>query len=529
MIGGLAGPLIDWYGRRRRRQLEQVWREPAAVQERALRRLIATARDTEFGLAHGFRNIRSVGDFQARVPVRDYGQHRPWLDRSAAGEESIAWPGRCRDWVKTSGTTAGDKLIPVTAEGFAAHRRGGWDALFRAAELVGGRTLVDGPMLFLGGSTSVRPLAGGGRVGDLSGLVASRLPWGFRGRYSPGAACAAIPDWEERLDAIAALASRQDLRLLSGMPSWLIILFERVVRHAESDGRHLRSLGQLWPHLRVLVHGGVAFAPYAGVLEEWLGRRLARVEVYPASEGFVAVQTEAAGGLTLMLDYGIFYEFVPVEDLGADAPRRHTVAEVELGRPYAVVMSTPAGLWSYALGDTVRFTARDPLRLAITGRTRHYVNAFGENVIVEEVERALVRACRRTEAEVVEFTVAPHFPSAAEPRGGHEWLVEFRVPPTEPEDFARILDEAVADANTDYRTKRSGSVGMLPPIVTALPPGTFHRWMRRGGRLGDQHKVARVTNDRAIAGELLAESGVESASAPRGAGVAPRHEAVANT
>jgi hypothetical protein len=274
----------------------------------------------------------------------------------------------------------------------------------------------------------------------------------------------------------------------------------------------------------VLIHGGVAFPPYADVFDEWLGRRLPRVEVYPASEGFVGVQTESTGGLTLMLDYGIFYEFVPLEDLGAATPRRHTAAEVELGRPYAVVMSTPAGLWSYALGDTVRFTARDPLRLAITGRTRHYVNAFGENVIVEEVERALVRACRRTEAEVVEFTVAPRFPTASDPRGGHEWLVEFRVPPSEPDDFARILDEALARLNTDYRTKRSGSVGMVAPVVTALPAGAFHRWMRKVGRLGDQHKVARVTNDRTMATALRIESGL--APDPT---VARRHEPVANT
>src|SRR6185503_16079266 len=204
--------------------------------------------------------------------------------------------------------------------------------------------------------------------------------------------------------------------------------------------------------------GGVSFAPYRAVFEQRLGRALECVEVYPASEGFVAVQTERSGGLTLMLDYGIFYEFIPVEDLGLSRPRRHTVADVELDRPYAVVLTTPAGIWSYILGDTVRFTARDPLRLVITGRTRHFVNAFGENVIVEEVERALVRACRRTEAEVVEFTVAPRWPSATEARGGHEWLVEFRVPPTEPDDFARILDEALATLNTDYRTKRSGSV-----------------------------------------------------------------------
>jgi hypothetical protein len=522
VIGGLAGRTLEWFAGRRRRKLERLWREPAAAQERALFGLLAAARDTEFGLAHGFGAIRSVADYQARVPVRDYPQLRSWLERAAGGEESVLWPGRCHDWVTTSGTTAGDKLIPVTSEAFVAHRRGGWDALLRAAELVGGPALMSGPMLFLGGSTKVRPLPGGGRVGDLSGLVVGRLPLGFRGRYSPGTARAAIPDWEERLDAVAALASTQDVRLLSGMPSWLVILFERIARQAEQGGRRLRGLDRLWPNLKVLIHGGVAFPPYAGVFEEWLGPRLARVEVYPASEGFVAVQTEATGGLTLMLDYGILYEFVPVEDLGSAAPRRHTVGDVELGRPYAVVMSTPAGLWSYVLGDTVRFTARDPLRLVITGRTRHYVNAFGENVIVEEIERALVRACRRTEAEVVEFTVAPRFPSGNESRGGHEWLVEFRIPPAEPEDFARILDETLAALNTDYRTKRSGSVGMVGPRVTALPPGTFHRWMRMNGRLGGQHKVPRVTNDRALAHALLAEAGLEDT------GLATRHdEAVA--
>lgn len=510
MSGRGAGLVLDWYGRRRRRQLEAIWRDPAGLQERVLRRLISTARDTEFGLAHGFRSIRSVAEYQVRVPVRDYMQLRPWLERAAAGEESVAWPGRVRDWVKTSGTTAGDKVIPVTAEAFASHRKGGRDALLRAASVAGGgQRVMGGPMLFLGGSTARRPLGEGTQVGDLSGLVASRLPWGFRGRYSPGLQCAAILEWEERLEAIAAVASRQDIRLLSGMPSWLVILFERIARRAQSaGGRRLRNLGHLWPHLGVLIHGGVAFTPYADVFEEWLGRRLPRVEVYPASEGFVGVQTETTDGLTLMLDYGIFYEFVPLEDLGIEAPRRHTVADAELGRSYAVVMSTPAGLWSYALGDTARFIARDPLRLLITGRTRHYVNAFGENVIVEEVERALVRACRRTEAEVVEFTVAPRWSSAGEMRGGHEWLVEFRVPPTEPHDFARILDEALAILNSDYRTKRSGSVGMVAPTVTALPTGTFHRWMRKAGRLGDQHKVSRVTNDRAIANALLIESGL---------------------
>jgi len=313
-----------------------------------------------------------------------------------------------------------------------------------------------------------------------------------------------------RVETVARLAARQDLRLLAGMPSWVLILFERVLRARQQLERPAPDLGQCWPNLRVLIHGGVAFAPYAPMFQEWIGRPLERIEVYPASEGFVGLETEAGGGLSLMLDYGIFHEFVPVEDLDQVRPRRHTVADVEIGRPYAVVLTTPGGLWSYILGDTVRFTRRDPLRLAITGRIHHFVNAFGENVIVEEVERALTSACRRTGAEVVEFTLAPAYPQPDDSRGGHDWLVEFRVTPDEPEDFARILDETLCVLNTDYRTKRHRGVGLRPPRLIALPPGTFHRWLRAQGKLGDQHKVPRVTNDRGVAEGLLAAAGVDA-------------------
>jgi hypothetical protein len=513
MIARAAALVLDWYAGRRRHELCRVSRDGVAVQEAVLRRLVAAARDTEFGLAHGFSGIRSVAEYQERVPVRDYRHFRPLWQRALDGESGVTWPGRCRDWVKTSGTTSGDKVIPVTREALASHRKGGWDALLMATERVGARHLIGDPMLFLGGTTVARPAGRDSRVGDLSGLAVRRLLPGLRGLYSPGPVISAIPEWEERLEAVAALAAGQDLRLISGMPSWLVILLERVARARRASGRPIRHLGQCWPNLRVLIHGGVAFAPYASVLDAWSCSPLERVEVYPASEGFVAVQTEASGGLTLMLDYGIFYEFVPVEDLSSESPRRHTVADVELNRSYALVMSTAGGLWSYVLGDTVRFTRRHPLRLVITGRTRHYVNAFGENVIVEEIERALVGACRRTEAEVVEFTVAPSYPCAGEPRGGHEWVVEFRIPPQEPEEFARIIDETLIALNADYRTKRTGGVGMVAPTVTALPAGTFHQWMRAGGKLGDQHKVPRATNDRAIADALLAM--VPGAAVPR--------------
>jgi hypothetical protein len=348
--------------------------------------------------------------------VADYLNFRGWWERALAGERDLTWPGRPRHWVKTSGTTAGDKVLPVTPEAFSSHRKGGWDALLLAVERAGAAALLGGSMLFPGGSTGLKPIGNGCLAGDLSGLAMRRLPPVLRGRYSPGRAVSDIGDWETRIEAVASLAARQDVRLLCGMPSWVMILFDRIARARRAAGRPVSSMGECWPQLRVFVHGGVAFAPYRALFEQWIGQGIDFVEVYPASEGFVAVQTERTGGLTLMLDYGVFYEFIPVEDLGGSSPRRLTAAEVEPGAAYAVVLTTAAGLWSYLLGDTVRFTARDPLRLEITGRTRHFVNAFGENVIVEEVERALVTACRRAHAEIVEFTVAPRYPSPQEPR-----------------------------------------------------------------------------------------------------------------
>lgn len=504
MIYRAAGWVLQAYARERRRRLEQVWRDPAAVQERTLLHLVATARNTVFGRAHEFDRIRSVADYQRQVPVQDYLDFRPLWERVLAGVPDLTWPGETQYWVNTSGTTAGEKLIPVTAEALASHRKGGWDALLLAADRVGAGHLLGGPMLFLGGTSTLKPVGRGCLVGDLSGLVVRALPPGIRRRYSPGPTIAAIPDWERRLAATAALASRQDLRLLGGMPSWSLILLERVARLREAAGLPVRPLGECWPNLAVFIHGGVAFAPYRRLFEERIGRPLQCLEVYPASEGFVALQTEPAGGLTLMLDYGIFYEFIPVEDVRRERPRRHTVADLELGRPYAIVLTTPAGLWSYLLGDTVRFIARDPLRLEITGRVRHFVNAFGENVIVEEVERALVEAVRRTGAEVVEFTVAPRYPTAADPRGGHDWLVEFRIAPRDREAFTRALDETLKGLNPDYRIKRSGEVGMTGPRLLEVPEGAFYRWMREAGKLGDQHKVPRVTNTRAIADAVMA-------------------------
>ena len=490
--------------------MEAAWRDPLPVQERALRGLVGRARDTIWGRKHGYREIRGIADYQRRVPVTTYLDVRLLIERAIGGERNVLWPGRPADYCKTSGTTAGDKYIPVTREALRAHRQGGIDALLLALRRVSHAEVLDGPMLLLGGSTRMEPLGRHAEVGDLSGLAARRLPVWIRQRYAPGPEIAAIPDWERRLAATARLARYQDLRLISGMPSWMLVLFERIRSLADDPGL---ALGRLWPHLSVFVHGGVRMDPYRSVFEAAVGRPIHYLEVYPASEGFVAIQVGAADpGLTLMLDYGIFYEFVPVAELRSPTPRRLTIAEVRVGEPYAVLLTTPAGLWSYALGDTVRFVSLDPPQLVITGRTGHFVNAFGENVIVEEVERAAAAACQRTRAEVVEFTVAPVYPRGPVQPARHEWAVEFRARPSSLDGFARAVDETLQTLNTDYRTKRAGDVGMAAPRVTAVAPGTFHRWLAGRDQLGDQHKVPRASNQRDVIEAVLATAGASDPS-----------------
>jgi acyl-CoA synthetase (AMP-forming)/AMP-acid ligase II len=481
--------------------MEAVWRDPLAVQEHALRRLVARARDTAWGRAHGFRDVRGVADFQRRVPVTTYLDVRPLVERAIGGERDVLWPGRPREYCKTSGTTAGDKYIPVTPDAFRAHRQGGLDALLLAAHRVGVKAL-DGPMLFLGGSTRTERLGRHAEVGDLSGLAARRLPGWIRSRYAPGPEIAAIPDWERRLAATAARVGQQDVRLVSGMPSWMLVLFERIRAQA---GEPDLPLGRLWPHLAVFIHGGVRMEPYRAVVESTVGRPIQYLEVYPASEGFVAMQVAAGDpGLTLMLDYGIFYEFVPAAELAFTSPRRLTIGEIRTGEPYAILLSTPAGLWSYLLGDTVRFVSLDPPQVVITGRTGHFVNAFGENVIVEEVERAAATACAGTHSELVEFTVAPVYPRGPAQPARHEWAVEFRSPPPSLDGFARAVDDALQALNTDYRTKRTGDVGMAHPRVVAVAPGSFHRWLAARKKLGDQHKIPRASNQRDVIEAVLA-------------------------
>ncbi|HEY8368857.1 MAG TPA: GH3 auxin-responsive promoter family protein [Thermodesulfobacteriota bacterium] len=496
-------PVIRTLAARRVARLAAALAAPEAAQAEVLARLVRRARDTDFGRRHDFAGIRTAADFRARVPLRTYLDYRPWIERALAGEPDVSWPGRIDRFAKTSGTTAGDKTIPVSREMIASQRSATWDALAHYVHWTGDAGLFEGGLLFVSGSSSLSPLGGdpARRVGDLSGIMYDAVPWFLRGIGYPRREVAAIADWETRLGRMAAETISADIRLVGGMPSWTLLLFERL--RAMAGGR---TIGDIWPGFRLFLHGGVHMAPFRDRLAETVGRPFETLELYPASEGFLAIQTDRSGGLDLIPDGGIFFEFVPVGSLGDRSPPRRTLADVEVGPVYAVVISTCAGLFGYVLGDTVRFLSTRPPRIVIAGRTRHFVNAFGENVIVEEVEQAMAAALAATGARVVEYTVAPRFPERGTGRGAHEWIVEFETAPADLARFAGCLDERLAALNTDYRTRRAGGLGLGPPEVTPVPRGTFHRWLGDAGKLGGQHKVPRVTNDRTLAEALLARA-----------------------
>jgi hypothetical protein len=496
----IVGSLFSIWARRRLQTVDALARRAPEAQGETLGALLTTARETAFGREHGFSEIRTPAEFARNVPVRRYVETLPWLLRVLRGEENVTWPGRARWFAKTSGTTAGDKAIPVTDALVAQNRRAGRDVLAFHVRATPGSRLFEGDLLFLGGSTTMEPVPAGGQVGDLSGIMAAEMPFWLRRRVLPSAGVVAIRDWELKLEAIARETLGRDLTLLSGMPSWSLLLFERW-RALSGE----RSPADLFPGLELFVHGGVRYEPYRETLEASFGRALRRLEVYPASEGFLAVQDDPeSAGMALGLDYGTFYEFVPAAEAGSPSARRLTLAEVRVGETYSIVLSNVAGLWAYEIGDLVRFVSLSPPRVTVVGRTMAFSNCCGENLIVEEVEEAFVAACAETRAAGGEFTVAARPGAVGDGRPRLEWIVESADPSFPAEAFARAADAVLRRRNHDYDTKRTGDVGMLPPVVALVPPGTFHSWMRSRGKLGGQHKVPRLRNDREVADALLA-------------------------
>jgi hypothetical protein len=490
-------PLFRAHAARRRHRLAA--EDAVAEQERQLRALLAQAADTKFGRAHGFAAIAGVGDFQKRVRLRRYEDFwAEYWQRDFPRLLDCSWPGAMPYFALTSGTSSGTtKYIPCSRAMVRSNARAAIDVVVHHLTNRPRSRMLGGKSFMLGGSTDLIELAPGVRAGDLSGIATETMPRWARPWSFPPRALALIADWEEKIARLAPLSLAEDIRALSGTPSWLLIFFDRLAAlRPESAGR----LVDFYPRLELLVHGGVNFAPYRRRFETLLeGGHAELREVYAASEGFVALADRGADdGLRLIVDNGLFFEFVPVEELGAPSPTRHWLATAELGVDYALVLSNCAGAWSYIVGDTVRLVSRTPPRLVITGRTSYMLSAFGEHLIDEEIERAVAIAADTIGRTVSDYTVGPVFPDRAGALGGHLYLVEFAgaVPDRAAiEAFGAALDKALAADNDDYRAHRAGGFGLSAPEVRALAPGAFAAWMKSRGKLGGQHKVPRIVND----------------------------------
>ena len=496
-----ATPLLRVLSRRRLASLAR--QDARAVQEARLLRLVRRAAHTRFGIDHGFAAVRGVEDFQARVPLRRYEDFRAaYWQRDFPVVDNASWPGRIRFFAKTSGTSSGSsKHIPVTRAILAGYRRAVLDMLaFHLAAHPQSRVL-GGKSCMLGGSTELERLAPGTWAGDVSGIAAREAPLWARAFTFPPPEVARIVDWERKMAILGPLSLARDIRIIGGTSSWLLLFLQDVMQQRSAD------LATCWPTLALIVYGGVAFAPYRAQFEALVaGTGVDLREVYPASEGFIAVADRGVDeGLRLQVDGGLFYEFVPVEELDAATPRRAWLATAETGVNYAIALSTPAGLWGYLLGDTVRFVDLDPPRILVTGRVSTSLSAFGEHLIEEEIVRAVTEAARAIGAEVADFTVGPVFPEGGERRGRHRFIVELAgvaVDSDAADLFGRRLDAALAAANADYAAHRAGDLQMREPEIVVAPPGTFARWMKARGRFGAQNKVPRVLTDPAMLAEL---------------------------
>ena len=489
----LSKPVARWAIRRLRRNVSQ----PAQAQREVLADLLAAAENTAFGRDHDLAGGMDVADYQRAVPVRDYEGLKGYMDRAVAGEADVLWPGVPLYFCKTSGTTSGAKYIPLTKDSMPNHIGSARNALLGHIAGTGDASFVDGKMIFLQGSPELAKTPGGVHLGRLSGIVAHHVPGYLQANRLPSWETNCIDDWETKVDAVVRETCTEDLRLVSGIPSWVQMYFERLLEHTGKA-----TVREVFPNLSLFVHGGVAFSPYAERFRQLLGFDIARVELYPASEGFLAYQdAPEVEGMLLNVNDGIFFEFIPADRYFEDAPPRLTVGEVELGVQYAVVLSSNAGLWGYDIGDTVKFVSLDPPRVVVTGRIKHFTSAFGEHVIAEEVEGAAQEAVAAHGGVMSEFHVAPQV-TPVEGLPYHEWVVAFDTLPEDMVAFATTLDAALQTRNPYYKDLIQGAV-LRPAVVTPVPADRFTEAMRKRGKLGGQNKVPRLANDRAMADLLL--------------------------
>ncbi|PHS51531.1 MAG: hypothetical protein COB01_10130 [Lutibacter sp.] len=496
----IVNSIISWFLKKRKHQMELFLKYPIDVQNELLFKLLLKAQHTELGNNYNFSAIKSYKDFSKKVPIQQYESIEPLIERSRKGEQNIFWPTPIKWFAKSSGTTnAKSKFIPVSEEALEdCHFKAGKDMLCLYFNNNPSAELFKGKGLRLGGSSDVYEDSNS-YFGDLSAIIIENLPFWADFSSAPNQEIALMGEWESKIKAIIDKTIDEDITSLVGVPSWMLVLLNRVL---ERTGKN--NILEVWPNLEVYFHGGVNFNPYREQFKKLIPKTAFKYyETYNASEGFFAIQDlNDSNDLLLMLDYGIFYEFIPMNKFDSENSKAIPLSNVKLNENYALVITTNGGLWRYLIGDTVKFTSLDPYRIRITGRTKHFINVFGEELIIENAENALKQACLKTESEVSEFTVAPIFMNGKS-NGAHEWLIEFRKEPECINYFTEILDNALKAINSDYEAKRTHNLTLGMPKINIAKEGLFYTWLKRNGKLGGQHKVPRLSNSRKHLEELL--------------------------
>lgn len=487
----LAKPLAKFISRKVKNEAANAVND----QEKIWRHLISKAGGTLFGKDHHFTSITNYSDFKRLIPVKDYEGFKPYIDKAVNGEENVLWPGKPLYWSKTSGTTSGVKYIPITKDSIPYHINSARNALLCYINETGNANFVNGKLIFLSGSPELET-KNGIHVGRLSGIVNHHVPQYLRGNQMPSYQTNCIDDWETKVYKIVDETISQDMTLISGIPPWVQMYFDKI---SERTGKKIKDV---FPNFNLFVYGGVNFEPYRAKLEQSIGRKIDTIETYPASEGFIAYQdSQKEKGLLLLTNNGMFYEFIPVDEFFNEDPARVSLKDIELNKNYVLILNTNAGLFGYNIGDTIKFISKDPYRILVTGRIKHFISAFGEHVIGEEVEHALLSVAKKHGIEIIEFTVAPQ---VSPPEGGlpyHEWFIEFAKDPVHIEAFAKEVDEALQQKNIYYKDLITGNI-LRTLVIKNLPRQAFINYMRSLGKLGGQNKVPRLSNDRRIADEI---------------------------
>ncbi len=495
----LFNTVVNWFIRQRMDQIQNFINHPIETQKGILFSQLFHSEETEYGKINGFSSISSYEDFKNRVPIVTYEDFEPYIERARQGEKDVFWPGQIRNFAKSSGTTnSKSKYIPITAESLEfCHLKAGKDMVAIYANNHPENQLFSNKNLRLGGSAEMYENFKT-KFGDLSAILIDNLPFWVEITTTPSRKVSLMSEWETKLNAIISEVKNEEVGSLVGVPSWMMVLLQRVLKETGKQ-----NISELWPNLEVFFHGGISFNPYREQYHELVGKKINYYEIYNASEGFFAIQDQKGSDeMLLMLDYGIFYEFIPMEELHSENPNVINLEQVELGKNYALVITTNGGLWRYLIGDTVIFTSLDPFRIKISGRTKHYINAFGEELMINNVETALESACKNTNALVTDYTGAPVFMKNGE-SGAHEWLIEFAKPPENIEQFVNVFDEHLKLVNSDYEAKRYNNMTLRLPIVHSAKPNLFYRWMESRGKLGGQNKVPRLSNTREYIDPLL--------------------------